>query len=68
MDSARSTLARTLPRHAAGPPRPRRIVPLARPTRRAGTRTLTFAALGAFASLVVTGIAVALLVRVVRPG
>ncbi len=68
MPFARSTTARTLPRPATGTPRPRRFVPLARPARRAGARTLAFAALGAFASLVVTGISVVLLTRVVRPG
>lgn len=68
MHSARSPRVHPWPRRAAFPPRARRFVPLARPARRAGARALAFAALGTFASLVVTGIALVLLVRIVRPG
>lgn len=68
MHSARSPRVHPSPHAAAGPPRSRRFVPLARPARRAGARTLAFAALGTLASLVVTGVALALLVRIVRPG
>lgn len=71
-------VARSSTRHRRPlPPRPSRhaapglrscLAPLAHPARRAGDRASAFAALGAFATLVVLGIVLVFVANVVRPG